>query len=68
MFTVLPVKYIYVYRLLTYFEFSRSALQKVTDIKCYENPPSGNRIVARERADGLTGGNDEDNSCFLQFR
>jgi len=47
-------------------EFSRQNSEKYSDIKFYENPSGGSRVVACGRTDEQTK-QDEADSRFLQF-
>ena len=49
------------------FEFSRHIFEKYSDIKCYERPFSGSRVVPCGRTDWRQTEETEDNSRFSQF-
>ena len=51
---------LYSWQILTKLEFSRQMFEKSSNIKCHQNPSSGNRVVSCGRTDR----HDEANSCF----
>jgi len=68
MYIGLHVKYrCYSGQILMQLEFSRQIFEKYSNIKFYENPSTGSRVVPCGRTDGLKDRHEEANSHFSKF-